>query len=215
MVKHAALIGLAIATPVLCSASLVDRPDVDMKVIKPDIMAPATGAWGEFMQAHPGTDRYDEYGRIARIYGPAFSQGATAKASADAFVEAHSDLWGMDPGQMLPIGPFSSGEHIIPLMTNSVTGEAKFQLVAYTPHIDGVPVYDAAMRLLVRNEPGFPLVLASVQIPDVTGFQPVNNLNPANLDEATFTKGARGWFEPGAELSGIRPVIFAGVNGES
>ena len=57
-------------------------------------------------------------------------------------------------------------------MTDQVTNEPKFFLMGYIPHVDGVAVYDSALRVLVRNEPGFPVVLASAQVPDVGGFRP-------------------------------------------
>ena len=128
-------------------------------------------------------------------------------------IAENAALWGLQPEQLLPIGPFRSQEHIVPLMTDALTGEAKFQLVAYTPHVNGVPVYASAMRLLVRNEPGFPLVLASVQIPDVSGFAIPGGIQPGLLNENLYTSDARDWFEPNPEISGIRPVVFAGING--
>lgn len=215
MIKHAALVGLALATPMLLGAGTNNGKDMDAQGPLPEITNPARSAWGTFQSMHPETGKFVREGRIERIYGPAFSNGQTAKESADAFVAAHAGLWGLQPEQLLPIGPFRSGEHIIPLMTDKLTGDAKFQLVAYTPHINGIPVFDSAMRLLVRNEPGFPLVLASVQVPDVSGVNPAINLVPGDLNEALYTRQANTWFQGGTEVSGIRPVIFAGVNGES
>ena len=203
MLKQSAIVLALAAAPTLLAANEINQgPDMD-------------AAWNTFQVDHQGTGRIVRSGRIERIFGAAFSSGANAKESADRFVVENANLWGLDPEQLLPIGPFANGAHIVPLMTDALTGDAKFQLVAYTPHVNGVPVYDAAMRLLVRDEPGFPLVLASVQIPDVSGFSIPGGMNAGRLNEASFARSARTWFLPGAELSGLRPVVFAGHNGVS
>jgi hypothetical protein len=211
MLKQTAIVLALVATPTLLSAS---ETNGDLAP-KGDAGPIVDSSWDAFRHAHPGTDRTMHFGRTTRVYGQAFSFGASAKASADEFVAEHAELWGLDPEQLLPIGPFADGAHVIPVMTDPITGAPKFQLVAYTPHVDGVPVYDAAMRLLVRNNPGFPLVLASVQIPDVAGFSIPGGMNAAALNDAAYTRGAREWFQPGAALSGVRAVVFAGADGNS
>ena len=61
---------------------------------------------------------------------------------------------------------------IASVMFNRDTGDYKFTLVYYTQRVGGIPVYQADLRLLVRNESGFPLVLASSGLRDLAGFTP-------------------------------------------
>ena len=72
----------------------------------------------------------------------------------------------------------------------------------------GVPVFDSALRVLVRNEPGFPVVLASAQIPDAGDF----SLDaPIMMNEAVFTGEARLRFAD-SETSGAQGnVVYSAV----
>lgn len=174
--------------------------------------------WHSFVTAQPGTARLLTHGRVSRIFGEQFSTGATPVESANSFVTTHAqEIWGVLPEQLLPIGPFADQSHVLPLMTDPETGWAKFFLVAFTPHVNGVRVHDAALRLLVRNEPGFPLVLASAQLPDIEGFEVPDGMQPTVFNEDTISREAIRQFNfaKGAQISGIRPTIFAGINGES
>jgi hypothetical protein len=172
--------------------------------------------WARFAAAHPGVRRLDRFDRAQRVYGVAMGEGADAISAATDFMNRSVfDIWGINPGQMLPIGPFADQSHIVPLMTDPITGQAAFTLVAWTPHVDGVPVFDAALRVLVRNEPGNPVVLASAQLPDVTGFRVPGGVVPTDLDPEKFAAVAIKRFAGAAEFAGVRPVVFAGVEGRS
>ena len=180
--------------------------------------ARSDAGWHSFAQAQPGVARLLTHERVSRIFGGQFSNGETPVESANAFVAAHAQqIWGVRPEQLLPIGPFADQSHVLPIMTDSDTGLAKFYLVAYTPHVDGIQVHDAALRLLIRNEPGFPLVLASAQLPDIQNFRVPGGLRPTALNEKAVARKAIQEFNfaADAEISGVRPTIFAGVNGES
>ncbi len=168
-----------------------------------------------FLQAHPGVRFSEQFGRITRVYGKSFGGGATAADAAAGFVqEAAAGLWGLDPNQLLPIGPWQDQSHVLPLMTDPVTLNPKFLLFGYVPHIDGVPVYDSALRVMVKNEPGYPVVLASSQIPSLGAFEAVGAKNRIALNQDSMTEVAGDRFNT-ADISGVRPVVFAGVNGES
>jgi hypothetical protein len=218
MFKKITTVAALIVAPglLIAGAAPTSQKDISTNTIgDPEISGSAT-AWSIFEAQNPGVGKLQNTeGRVERIFGPAFSTGNSAKASADAFVAANAGMWGINGAELLPIGPFASQDHIVPLMNDRITGIAKFELVAYTPHINGVPVYDSAMRLLVRNEPGFPLVLASVQIPNLDNFQAPVGFGPAALNQKQFNSESSDWFEAGSVMSGIRPVIFAGVSGVS
>lgn len=124
-----------------------------------------------FLEANAGTGFFiNDHGNLTRVYGRAFSQGNSPVESAAAFVAQHASIWGADASQLLPIGPWGEGEHMIPLMWDAVTGTYDFSLVGYTQAVHGVPVFRSSLRLLVRNEAGFPLVLASSDLKDLGTF---------------------------------------------
>lgn len=212
--KHTALIATVLAVPGFYAVASNDRtPDMDRNLPSIRDLAPDMTAKMRFQQAHPGTGFTENFGRIERVYGKAFGGGVNAVEAAGDFVRNHAeDLWGVTPEQLLPIGPWGGGLHAQPLMTNTVTGEAKFMLMGFIPHVGGLPVYDSALRVLIRNEPGFPVVLASAQIPDIGGFEAADG--PMLLDEDAIAVEAMKRFAA-AEMTGIRGVVFAGVNGET
>ena len=175
----------------------------------------ATG-WKRFEGRHPGVRRLDRFDRPQRLYGVPMGGGVDPVAAATAFMTSTvQDVWGIAPAAFLPLGPFADESHVVPLVTDPVTGRAAFTLVAWTPHVDGVPVFDASLRVLVRNEPGHPVVLASAQLPDVGDFRVPGGLVPADLRANRFAAIAREEAPMDATVTGIRPVVFAGVEGRS
>ncbi len=71
---------------------------------------------GQFLEAHPDTALYEWAGRISRVYGAAFSHGASAVDSAEQFRLNHAAMFGVDPAQQVPRGPFPDGHHLQPIM---------------------------------------------------------------------------------------------------
>ena len=213
-IKQTALMATILAVPGLMAMAEKDRaPGMNKNLPTVRDIAPDMSGQARFQQAHPGTGFTENFGRIERVYGMAFGGGANAADAAGDFVRDHAkDLWGLEPEQFLPIGPWGGGLHAQPLMTDAITDEPKFMLMGYIPHVGDLPVYDSALRVLVRNEPGFPVVLASAQVPDVSGFQAPDA--PIVIDVEAMTAQPRLRFND-AEVSGLRSVVFAGVNGET
>ncbi|MBM4114705.1 MAG: hypothetical protein FJ252_02370 [Phycisphaerae bacterium] len=124
-----------------------------------------------FLEANAGTGFFiNDHGNLTRVYGRAFSHGNSPVESAAAFVAQHASIWGADASQLLPIGPWGEGAHMIPLMWDAFTDTYNFSLVGYTQAVHGVPVFRSSLRLLVRNEAGFPLVLVSSDLKDLGTF---------------------------------------------
>jgi hypothetical protein len=72
-----------------------------------------------------------------------------------------------------------------PVMFESARGDYKFMLIRYAQMRGGVRVFRADLRVLVRNEPGFPVVLAASGLRDLGDFDPSRAaLNP-QLDPTT------------------------------
>ena len=125
----------------------------------------------EFSQANPNTRFYTSNERITRVYGKAFSHGQSALESAEDFrlnqaaifgVNAESIVFTNNPEQ--PIGYLPE------------TDDYKFTGFNYLQVEQGIEVFRSRMVLLVRNEAGYPLVLASADLRDLGGFEIDNNL---------------------------------------
>ena len=84
-----------------------------------------------FLEDHPRTHVYEWGGRISRVYGKAFSTGATSQASAEQFRVNHAGMFGVPPEDLVPKGPFHDGHHIQPIMYDRETGHYKFTGVYY------------------------------------------------------------------------------------
>ena len=136
--------------------------------------APLLAADGQrdFLNANPMARimNNDVDGRVSRVYGTALSTGATAEASVQAFlarsVEAIYDVKAAD----LARRPNLDGAMVQPLMYDLRTGTPKFFAFYFDQTVGGVPVYGSNLMLLVRNEAGYPLVLASSELHDLSGL---------------------------------------------
>ncbi len=177
--------------------------------------AAVLAARAAFTEAHPRTATTTRQLGITRIFGQAFSGGATPQDSADAFVQIHSAIFGVAPRHLAPVGPFPSGEHELPLVYDPSTNTSKFTLVCYTQRCGGIPVFRSDLRVLVRNEPGFPAVLATSSLRDLGAFgealdagaTPAPALNAAFLLAAVSDR-----FPTPPTLSDMRTVVWAGTD---
>jgi len=193
-----ALSGAALAGPV---KGPVDGP----------LGVPSPAAESAFAKSNPESHFYRTGSRITSVYGKAFSFGATAKASAESFRAAHAGLFGVAPGELVDGTLATDGRSVRELMPDPETGRAKFTLVSYVQQRDGVPVFRGEARLLVRNEAGFPLVLARANVRDLGEFR-VNANAAENLNVgAAFTDAMRRF--PGmGNFTTPRVVVWAGVD---
>lgn len=117
---------------------------------------------------------YSRGGQIKRLYGEAFSSGDTPEDSAEAFLQSNAQLFGIEPTDM-------GDQYVQPIMYLSEIDDYKFTGVNYVQYKDGVRVFRSRLILLVKNEEGYPLVHASVDIRDLGDFSPETtqgNLNP-------------------------------------
>ncbi len=110
--------------------------------------------------------------RITRLYGTPLAFGNDAISAADNFRLARAEVFGVAPEHLVAKGVAEGVPSSIPLMYDPETGTYKFTLVRYAQEVDGLPVFRADLRVLVRNEPGSPVVLATANLRDLHGFQP-------------------------------------------
>jgi hypothetical protein len=171
-----------------------------------------------FLDANPGAafSLSPEAGRIERVYGPAFSHGDTGAQSAEAFRLEHVRMLGAEPQDVVPVGPFPNGQHVQPISYQPATDTYKFTGYFYTQQRDGVPVFRSDLRLLVRNEGRFPLVLASTSLRDLGDFQveavgAPGEAAPASSQMAMKHVKAISELDGDPQVDSWRRVIWAGV----
>ena len=146
---------------------------------------------------------YRLQGRIKRLYGEAFSQGASPEESAEAFLQANAHLLGVEPVDM-------SDRYLQPIMYDQKTGEYKFTGVCYIQYKEEVPVFRSRLVLLVRNEEGYPLVLASADLRNLSGFEP--QVQSGSLNPSLGIASARQVSPYLTDFTEPEMVIWAGVD---
>lgn len=131
---------------------------------------PRVATMNAFKTVYPQTQISDQDGRITRIYGHQFGGGSSPEETAEQFRIKYAPLLGVAPGELYPVSILPNGAHTQQLMYDAGAGQYKFTLVYYSQYHEGLPVYRADLRLLVRNEPGYPLVLASSAVRDLGDY---------------------------------------------
>ena len=166
-----------------------------------------------FREAHPGTDILVLGDQVARVYGNVFSTGNSPDESAQRFVDAHADVFGIKAGDLAPIGPFENGEHLVQLMPED-DGSMRFTAVYYTQTVKGIPVFRAGLSVLCRNEPGFPAVLAGSTLWDLGTFaDSMDGVDTSRLPSyKTLTRNTFNRFRAAPETTPAQYVIWAGVD---
>ena len=156
--------------------------------------------------AAPQAIIHHEGPRITRVGGQPLAFGATPQEAAEQFRKEHAGVFGVSAEDLVAAPVTEGGLIVQPVMYEPELGDYKFRLVRYIQQKDGIPVFRADLRLLSRNEPGFPLVLAASALRNLGGFVP---------DQATL----RAPFQPAAHVdrplesfSNPQVVIWAGVD---
>ena len=189
-------------------------PPVRSETAPAQAMVSAAVAQRQFLQLNPRVKLAGLDARISRVYGTAFAHGQTAVQSAQSFVNDHSAIFGVPAQDLAAVGPFIDGRHTMGLMYNRRTETYKFTGVFYTQQRAGIPVFRSSLRLLVRNEPGFPLVLAAADLRDLGGFQVAAqfaaDVQPASRATALARAQALTIAAGQPRVISSRKVIFAG-----
>ncbi len=200
----------SLAAALCCAAGLT----VSVSASAPSAIGSGTVARpvaeAKFQTENPGTQFYRTAGAITTISHDSFSFGATPEESANAFLAKHVGLFGVNLADLAPGSLASDGAHSHQVMPvdgpDGTMAGYKFTLLSYLQTKDGIPVYRADLRLLVRNEAGSPLVLARSALRDLGDFTvPAARANiQGALDDATLRF-------PGAHnITPPQTVIYAG-----
>jgi hypothetical protein len=191
--------------------------------VVPGEASPRDAARAGFLAENPGTRFLFEDAvhtdRILRVFGRAFAHGATPAESAERFRVEGASLFGVNPADLLPTGIFPDGTSSVPLAYDADTGSYRFTLLGYGQHLNGIPVFRSDLRVLVRNEPGFPATLASSSLRDLgdagralaVTAKPVP---PSRIGDSFLLKAIGGQFRMKPTLMGKQQVIWAGTDDE-
>ncbi len=172
-----------------------------------DMDVRARAAFSTLKEEYPGVSAYrDDIGRATRIYGRAFSSGNTVEQAAESFRVNHAEVFGIEPSDLVSGSFLADGRSSQPLMRDFENGGYKFMLMYYRQQRGGVPVYGAELRLLVRNEPGNPVVLAVSTLKNIGDFTTTTK----SVSAAFATSAAKAAIPSLNEFSEPRTVIWAG-----
>ncbi len=170
-------------------------------------------------QLHPNTQLYRRGDVITRVYGQAFSSGNSAIDAADRFRQDYAPVFGVDAADLRPESLLADGRHTQPILYDPQISDYRFTLVYYRQFKAGLPVFRADLRLLVRNESGYPLVLAASALHDLGDFTVgaalSNEINRAGYPQAQFAAAQASALArvPGlVNFAPPRTVIWAGID---
>src|SRR5262245_55334352 len=127
------------------------------------------GARRAIQQRLPGARLQEPpLGRSATVvYGTALAEGGSPLESATALLERTRAALGIDE-RALELAAGADGRSILDVGLDPAGG-ARFHVLRFDQVLDGVPVFRAGVGVLVRAEPGFPVVLSSFDLKDVAG----------------------------------------------
>ncbi len=120
---------------------------------------------------YPGVQFYRDGDRIGRIYGVQFGGGASPEDAADRFTQNYANIYGVDSKDLIAGAIMDQGLKKVPLMYDQSNGQYKFTLVYFSQYKDGIPVYKSDLRVLVKNEAGYPVVWAASALKNLGLFQ--------------------------------------------
>ena len=128
----------------------------------------------EFIQLNHGTGMLETLdGRVQKVYGKSFGNGDTAIDAANAFIEQWSGIYGVPASQLTP-SPLEAGRsHVQPIVFEQDKQRYRFMGVYHEQSIDGIPVFNTRLMVLVRNEADFPVVLAGSELKPLGDWRPV------------------------------------------
>lgn len=180
-------------------------------LMPPDAPQAVVRAANRFESIHPGTGIYWTGVQPTTLYGKSFSRGASPEASSQAFIHENLALLGVRPEQLTPGSLATDRAAVRMIMPDADTGQMKFTVISYLQQVDGIPVFRGELKLVVRNEPGYPLVLAKSSLRNLGVFriraaEADPNLSAVFASVGERMAGVTDWGTP--EL-----VVWAGLNG--
>ena len=171
--------------------------------------------------------------QIRRVHGVA-ATGQTPDDAAESFRQQGAVAMGIDRNDLRPARlkgsapltagvPASARANGVGLMYDPATGKPKFRLYNYEQQRDGIPVFRAGLRTLVREGGDNPVVWANADLRPMGSFraQPVGKARAVDrgrsLDALRTSNAVSGEPSPAAlgNISAPVQTIFAGVDGQT
>lgn len=157
----------------------------------------------------PGIRTYTEGQNITRVFGKRFGSGSSPENTAEQFKNEYVGLFGVSPENLKPGSDLVGGLRTLPLVNDRQTGEHKFTLVYYSQFLNDIPVFRADIGLLVRNESGFPLVMAASALRELGEFEVPSGIG---INAPLAHNAIRSFHSELNNFNEPRLVIWAGVN---
>ncbi len=186
----------------------------------------------------PGATALRGHSRLYRTTGFT-ANGATPDAAAESFRKKHATALGVDRAELVPVtldrfgrragavakknAPGNAASNGVGLMFDRATGKHKFRLYTYEQQRDGVPVFRAGLRTLVREGGDNPVVWSSADLRPMGNFsaKAAPPLRAADLQKSlralrTNSAVTKGLPIPTSlkDVSAPTATIFAGVDGQ-
>lgn len=185
----------------------------DAAAPRPRSMMIAAAAQRQFQSDQPNAALLrNPEGRITNIYGPALTLGQTPTQSASMLVDQSAALLGVDRADLLNLSILADARPTQQLVYDPQMGTYKFTLVYYTQHKDGIPVFRADLRVLTRNEPGYPTVLAKSALRELGGFAVHAGYQKNLISQKALHDAARAATPGMTGFSNPRLVVWAGMD---
>ena len=206
------------AAPAARAGLLPASASVDGPLARPADAAPQPSleigsARETFLRSTPGALVSERAGRVTRVYGVPLATGRNATDSANRFVQSHVRMLGARPEEMSILGPFPDARHVQPAGWDEALQAFRFTIVGYTQQVDGIPVFQAALKVLVRNQPGWPVALVSSDLRDLGDFPAqLKQVKLAMPAESMFAAGVLGGDAKGVRVQDASLTIYAGAN---
>ena len=115
-------------------------------------------------------------GQVRFIDGTVLTTGDTPEQAAEAFKTKVGRAYNVGPDDLVPLRYILGGREVIPapepvgLMYDRNADRYRFWLILYGRQESGIPVYGAELKVLIRNEPGYPVVLGGTTLREISGF---------------------------------------------
>jgi len=207
-IKRIGLYSFLLVTVLLATAFAVEN-DEGFSGINPDRAMQASQQLTQLQSEYPALRAYKTGSMVTRLYGTAFETGVSPSAVAEKFLMTRAGLFGIEPENLIPGRPTNPDQTSQQVMYNKETDSYKFTLLYYHQVLDGVPVYNAELRLLVRNEVNYPLVLAASSLHDLNNFTADKS---AVVGPSAGAENAARADEPGlTDFSVQKTMIWAGT----
>lgn len=127
-------------------------------------------AWRTLQRSFPGAKAYTAGDLVLSVYGRAMDTGDTPEAAAAQFRSSSALVFGVSSDELQTGLARRGGRQSQPVFYEAEKDRFKFTLFYYSQFIDDIPVFRAELRVLVRNESPFPVVLANSSLRPLGAF---------------------------------------------